>query len=96
MDVDSIGVLGPKDISYNEIAEAMSEVFGKMIGYAMISPETLKRNVLKYGGSAAGAQSLADIYSSMERGTFNRVNRTIETSSPTELSFWLEENAAMF
>lgn len=94
--VSSLGVLGPKDLSYGEISDVMSELAGKNIAYAQISEDALKANVQKYGATPAAAQSLSDIYSSMARGTFNLVKRTPETSSPTDIREWLKEHSAQF
>jgi hypothetical protein len=39
----------------------------------------------------AAAEGLIDIYNSMEKGVFNMVPRTRETSSPTRFRQWCEQ-----
>jgi len=89
--VDSIGVLGPRDISYGEIAKVISEVVGRTISYQQIPDEALKATLLQYGATDAAAQGLIDIYTSMKNGVFNRISRTSESSSPTSIRQWCEE-----
>lgn len=87
----SVGVLGPEDISYNEITKIMSEVLGREIRYETVSGETLKATMIQYGATEAAAEGLVDIYNSMKNGVFNMVPRTPETSSPTTFRQWCEE-----
>lgn len=87
----SVGVLGPEDISYDDITKIMSEVLGKEIQYHAIPGEELKATLVQYGATEAAAQGLVDIYSSMKNGVFNRVPRTPETSAPTTFREWCEE-----
>lgn len=93
---DSVGVLGPKDVSYGEIAEILSEFARKKISYQSLSADAVKSNAKKYGATEAAAQNLADIYSSMARGKFNLLERTKENSSPTDVREWLSEHRELF
>lgn len=86
----SVGVLGPEDMSQGDAAGIMSEVLGKKIRYQEISDEELKARMKKNGASEAGAQALAELCDSIKRGTFNRVKRTPENSSPTAFREWCE------
>lgn len=74
---------GPKDLSYGEIAKLMSEVLGKEISYQVVPSEAVKAMLVQFGSSEAAARGLIEICSSMTKGTFNRVERTAQTSSPT-------------
>ena len=87
---DTVGVLGPKDMSQGEAAEIISEVLGKEIRYQEISGAELKAIMKKKGASEAGAQALADLCNSIKKGTFNSVKRTPENSSPTKFREWCE------
>lgn len=89
--MDSVGVLGPEDLSYGEVTDILSEVLGKEIRYQEIPGETLKATVMQYGATDAAAQGLVDIYTAVKKGTFNRVKRTPQTSSPTTLRQWCAE-----
>jgi uncharacterized protein YbjT (DUF2867 family) len=87
----SVGVLGPEDLSYHEIAKIMSEILGKEIRYQTVSGEELKATTMQYGATEAAAEGLVDIYNSMEKGVFNMLPRTPQTSSPTTFRQWCEE-----
>ena len=86
----SVGVLGPKDISYNEIAKILSDVLGQNIGYQQISDDLLKSKMMEFGASDAAARGLVEIYASMTNGTFNLVRRTPQSSTPTSFYKWCE------
>ncbi len=88
---DSIGVLGPEDLSYSEIATIMSSVLGKEIRYKAISGDTLKATMIQFGATEAAAQGLIDIYASMANGVFNQIPRTPKSSSPTTFQNWCAE-----
>ncbi len=90
-DQDSVGVLGPEDLSYSEIAKIIGSVIGKEVQYESISSEALKTTMVQYGATEAAAQGLVDIYSSMKNGVFNKLQRTPKSSSPTSFRKWCEE-----
>jgi uncharacterized protein YbjT (DUF2867 family) len=87
----SVGVLGPEDLSYNEIAQIMSEILGKQIRYETVSGQSLKATLMQFQATEAAAEGLVEIYDSMETGVFNMVQRTPETASPTRFRVWCEE-----
>jgi uncharacterized protein YbjT (DUF2867 family) len=87
----SVGLLGPEDLSYNEIAEIMSEILGRDVQYKSVSGESLKAGLIEFGATPAAAQGLIEIYDSMKRGVFNMVPRMPESSSPTSFRVWCEE-----
>lgn len=89
--VGAVGVLGPEDLSYNEIAEIMSEVLGKEIRYETVSAERLKAAVMEFGATDVAAEGLVEIYDSMKNSVFNMVPRTPANSSPTAFHTWCEE-----
>ncbi len=88
---ESIGVLGPQDLSYREITKIMSEVLGRPILYQELSAEDLKATMMKYGASEAGAMALVEASLAIKNRVFNKVHRAPETSSPTSFRQWLEE-----
>lgn len=86
----SVGILGPEDMSQGVAAVIMSEVLEKEIRYQEISGEQLKSVLLKNGASEAGAPALVDLCNSIKKSTFNKVECTPETSSPTTFREWCE------
>lgn len=89
-DQDSLGILGPKDLSYGDIAKVISEVLNKTVAYNPVPAAQFKATLRQFGSSEAAAQGLIDIYSTMKNGAFNRVERSAHTSSPTEFRNWCE------
>lgn len=87
----SVGVLGPEDLSYDEIAGIISETLGREIKYESISGEAQKAAMMRFGATEAAAEGLVELYDSMTNGVFNMVPRTAETSSPTTFREWCEE-----
>ncbi|RYZ85265.1 MAG: NmrA family transcriptional regulator, partial [Proteobacteria bacterium] len=88
----SVAVLGPEDISFNDIAAKMSEKLGRPIKYVQSPAEVLKKTYMQYGASDAAAQSVVDIHESVGRGTFNRIKRTKENSTATSFAEWFDAN----
>ncbi len=84
----SVGVLGPEDLSYDDLSGLISKCLGKTIQYRAVSSESIKAIVMQYGAAEASAQGLVDIYSAMANGVFNRLDRTSASSSPTKFSDW--------
>lgn len=87
----SFGVLGTEDLSYNDIARMISKVLRKPISYQAASALELKPRMMEFGMSEAAAQSLLEIWNSMNTGTFNQVKRTPKNSSPTKFKTWCAE-----
>jgi uncharacterized protein YbjT (DUF2867 family) len=88
----SLGVLGPEDISYNDIAAIMTVKLGRTIKYVQTPADMLKKTYTQYGASDAAAQSLVDIHEAVGRGTFNRIKRSKENSTATSFPEWFDAN----
>jgi uncharacterized protein YbjT (DUF2867 family) len=86
-----VPVLGPEDLSFNEMARIMSEVLGKPIRYQQISYETYKAGFVQRGMSDAMAQGMTDMARAKNEGLDNRVHRTSGNSTPTTFMQWCEE-----
>jgi len=86
-----VAVLGPEDLSFNEMAERLSEVLGKPVRYQQIPVQALKDRLLKFGMSEAMAQGTADMMSAKNEGLDNAEPRTPASSSPTTFRQWAEQ-----
>jgi uncharacterized protein YbjT (DUF2867 family) len=89
--VESVPVLGPEDLSYNDMARIMSEVLGKPIGFHEISPEAYKDRMLKAGMSEAMAQGNVDMWIGYDHGMDTAEPRTPESTTPTSFRQWCED-----
>lgn len=87
-----VAVLGPEDLSSNDMAYIMSDVLGKPIRLQPTSIDAFKAQLLKSGASEAMAQGLADMQAEIdERGIYNAEPRTPENTTPTTFRAWCEQ-----
>jgi uncharacterized protein YbjT (DUF2867 family) len=89
--VGHVAVLGPEDISYNDMAEIISEVLGKPVRFQQIPSEALKQRMLEAGMSDAMAQGVIDMWAAKDSGLDNAEPRTPESTTPTSFREWCEE-----
>jgi uncharacterized protein YbjT (DUF2867 family) len=89
--VESRPVLGPEDLSYNDMAQIMSEVLGRPVRYQQIPGETLKATLIRYGRSEAMAQGLVDMMAAYDQRMATAEPRTPESTTPTSFRQWCEE-----
>ncbi len=89
--IDHAAVLGPEDLSYNEMAAIMSDALGKPIRYQQIPFETYKSNFLQRGWTGAMAQGQTDMARAKHEGMDNTEPRTPQNTTPTSFRQWCEE-----
>jgi uncharacterized protein YbjT (DUF2867 family) len=87
----SVPVLGPEDLSYNDMAEIMSEVLGKPIRFHQISAEAFKSTLMQRGMSEAMAQGNLDMWAAYNHGLDTAEPRTAESTTPTSFRQWCDE-----
>jgi len=88
---EEVPVLGPEDISYEDMAQTMTEVLGKPVRFQQIPGEAFKSNMVDAGMSDAMAQGLLEMMEAKDRGLDNEVERTPENSTPTSFREWCED-----
>jgi len=88
---DSVPVLGPEDLSFNEMAKIMSEVIGKPIRFQQIPGEAFKARLTGFGMSEAMAQGMLDMMMAKNEGLDNGETRTPHSATPTSFRQWCEE-----
>jgi uncharacterized protein YbjT (DUF2867 family) len=86
-----LAVLGPEDLSLNDIAAITGEVLGRPIRYEQAPAAAYKAQLLKYGASEDFAQGLIDMYEAKDQGLDNSEPRTPETTTPTTYRQWCTE-----
>jgi uncharacterized protein YbjT (DUF2867 family) len=84
-------VLGPDELSQNEMAAIISEVLGRPVRYELTAPEAFKQNFLGFGYSDPMAQAMLDMALAKNDGLDNGVSRTPETTGPTSFRQWCLE-----
>ncbi|WP_225833247.1 NmrA family NAD(P)-binding protein [Pseudomonas sp. MM211] len=88
---DEVPVLGPEDLSFNDMARIMTEVLGKPVRYQKISFEAYKAGFIQRGMSDAMAQGMTDMARAKNEGLDSAVQRTGASSTPTSFRQWCEE-----
>ncbi len=86
-----VPLLGPEDLSYNDMAEIMSQVLGKDVRFQRITFEAYKDRFVRLGTSDAMAQGYTDMAWAKNEGLDNGVQRTPENSTPTSFRQWCDE-----
>jgi uncharacterized protein YbjT (DUF2867 family) len=84
-------VLGPEDLSFNDMAAIMSDVLGKPIRYQQISFDAYKAGFVERGMSVAMAQGMTDMAWAKNEGLDNAEPRTPENTTPTSFRQWCQE-----
>ena len=87
----SLAVLGPEDLSFNEMAQIMSDVLGKPVRFQQITGEAFKARLMGFGTSEAMAQGALDMMLAKNAGLDKAEPRTSEASSPTSFRQWCVE-----
>jgi uncharacterized protein YbjT (DUF2867 family) len=86
-----VPLLGPEDLSYNDMAAIMSQVLGQDVRFRQITFDAYKDRFLRLGMSDAMAQGYTDMAWAKNQGLDNGVQRTPENSTPTSFRQWCEE-----
>jgi uncharacterized protein YbjT (DUF2867 family) len=89
--IGHVAVLGPEDLSCNDMAAIMAEVLGKPIRYQQVSFETYKAGFVERGMSDAMAQGMTDMAWAKNEGLDNAEPRTPENTTPTSFRQWCEK-----
>ena len=89
--VSGVPLLGPEDLSNNDMAEIISQVLGKPVRFQQITFEAYKDRFVSFGMTDAMAQGMTDMAWTKNEGLDNAVQRTPANSTPTSFRQWSEE-----
>jgi len=89
--IADVPVLGPEDLSYNDMARILSEVLGRPVRFEQISHDVFKTRLMGRGMSHAMAQGNLDMWIAKGNGIDNAVERTPESSTPTSFRDWASQ-----
>jgi uncharacterized protein YbjT (DUF2867 family) len=84
-------VLGPEDLSQDDVARITSEVLGRPIHYVRQSLDEFGAHLAGFGMSDAMVQGMADMMRAKDDGIDEGVQRTAENSGGTTYRQWCEE-----
>ena len=86
-----VPVLGPEDLSCNDMAQIMSEVLAKPVHYQQISFDAFKSRLTGFGMSEPMAGGMVAMMVAKNEGMDNMESRTPEGATPTSFRQWCEE-----
>lgn len=86
-----VPILGPEDISFNDMAEILSDVLGRSVMYEQIRLEAYNARLMQFGMTAAMARGMTDMAWAKDQGLDLTVPRTAENSTPTSFRQWCED-----
>ncbi|MEC3952661.1 NAD(P)H-binding protein [Nocardia sp. CDC153] len=89
-----VPLLGPEDLTPNEMAHIMSEVLGRTVHYRQQSLDDLHASLIARGVTASIADGYIDMMNAKNHGLDNAVPRTPATSTPTTFRQWCEQTLA--
>lgn len=84
-------VLGPEDLSQNDLARIMSDVLGRAVAHREIPIEAFQAQLAAAGMSPAFVQGYVDMMVAKSEGLDNAEPRTSEASTPTTFRQWCED-----
>jgi uncharacterized protein YbjT (DUF2867 family) len=84
----SFPMLGPEDLSANDMAQIMSEVLGKPVRFQQIPGEAYKARLTEHGWSEAMVQGMIDMMAAKNAGLDNAEPRTPQSTTPTSFRQW--------
>jgi uncharacterized protein YbjT (DUF2867 family) len=87
----SVPVLGPEDLSCNEMAQIISEVLGRPVRFQQIPFEAFKARLIASGASESMATGMVEMMVAKNEGLDNMEARTAEFTTPTSFRQWCEE-----
>lgn len=83
-----VPILGPEDLSHEDMARVMSDVLGRPIRFQHVAADTYRASLTEHGMSRAWAQGLVDMAAAVDRGIYQVAPRIALSSTPTSFRQW--------
>jgi uncharacterized protein YbjT (DUF2867 family) len=88
--IEAVAVHGPEDLSYNHAAAAIGRALGRPVRYREESANHYVGTLVESGASAEYARSVVEMFSELAQGIARAEPRTAESTTPTPLETWAE------
>ncbi len=88
---EEVPVIGPEDLSHNDMAAILSDVLGRGIRYQQISFEQVKQQFLRRGASESFAQGYVDMFKAKNEGMDGAAALGVAARTLTTFRDWCEE-----
>lgn len=89
---DDVAVLGPEDLSGDDMARIMAQVLARPVRYQRIPGEAFRAELVRNGMSEAMAQGLLDMRLAKDNGLDTVGPSASRTNTPTSFRQWCEES----
>ncbi len=86
-----VPLLGPEDLSFNEIASIISEVLGREVRYQHVPFDGFRARLLGQGMNEAFAQGYVEMMRAKNEGMDNATPRNAVDTGPTTFRQWAED-----
>ena len=88
---EDVAVLGPEELSSNDMAAILSDVLGQEVRYTQTPFDAFKSQLLGRGMPEDFAQGYVDMMRAKNEGMDNAVTRTPDNTGPTGFRTWAEQ-----
>ncbi|MFI5937007.1 NAD(P)H-binding protein [Actinoplanes sp. NPDC051494] len=88
---EEVPLLGPGDLTHDEMAAIIADVLGKPVRYQQTTPEANLKMALDQGASEAMAHARVDMATAKNNGLDHGIIRTAAASTPTTFRDWCVE-----
>jgi uncharacterized protein YbjT (DUF2867 family) len=92
-------ITGPRDLSYHDVASAVSKVIGKPVNYVDVPRDAAKQSMLQMGMSDWQAESILELTDLLKAGKMSGVSgdvRKVTGKPPRSIEQFLSDHAAAF
>ncbi len=89
---EDVPLLGPQDLSFNEIAAIVSEVVGHEVRYQQVPFDGFKAQLMERGMSEAFAHGYVEMMRAKNEGMDNVAARSSAGTGPTTFRRWAEDD----
>lgn len=86
-----VAVLGPEDLSIDDMAAIMTDVLGRPVRHQRIPADAYQAQLIAYGASEDFARGLVAMHEAKDRGLDHSEPRTAENTTPTSFRTWCVE-----
>lgn len=92
--VEGVAVRGPEDLSFCEAAAIIEQALQRPVVYREASANEHMQNLVGLGASAAYARGQVNMFAALARGTYHCEPGTRESTTPTTLATWTQNELA--
>ncbi len=86
-----VPLLGPEDLSGNDMAATITDVLGFPVHYEQTDSRAIEAAMLSYGASPSMAMAMAEVAIAKDNGLDDGVVRTAANTTPTTFRQWCTE-----